>query len=147
MKVAMTPARRQALFNGLAVALLLLASGFGNTWVLAGSALALLLVGMVLVPEQRGRGLVTAVALFLPLVVWAFVGLTGSNRRLRRSTLWGYIAIGLLYHIALFATMPLYLTGILDGNGMGLWMLLAGTGTLALWFWLAKRVQNRTATT
>ena len=92
-------------------------------------------------------GLVTAVALFLPLVVWAFVGLTGSNRRLRRSTLWGYIAIGLLYHIALFATMPLYLTGILDGNGMGLWMLLAGTGTLALWFWLAKRVQNRTATT
>ena len=91
-------------------------------------------------------GLVTAVALFLPLVAWAFVGLTGSNRRLRRSTLWGYIAIGLLYHVALFATMPLYLAGIFDGNAMGLWMLLAGAGTFALWLWLAKRVQNRVAT-
>lgn len=91
-------------------------------------------------------GLVTAVALFLPLVVWAFVGLTGSNRSLRRSTLWGYITIGLLYHIALFATMPLYRAGILDGNGMGLWMLLAGTGSFALWLWLARRVQKRTST-
>ena len=90
-------------------------------------------------------GLVTAVTLFLPLVVWAFVGLTGSSRRLRRSTLWGSIAIGLLYHVALFATMPLYLAGILDGNGMGLWMLLAGIGTFALWLWLAKRVQNRSS--
>jgi len=60
MKDAMTPARRQALFNGLAVALLLLASGFGNTWVLVGSAIALLVVGVVLVPEQRGRGVLTA---------------------------------------------------------------------------------------
>lgn len=60
MKAAMTPARRQALFNGLAIALLLLASGFGNTWVLVGSAIALIALGIVLVPEQRGRGLVTA---------------------------------------------------------------------------------------
>lgn len=78
MKVAMTPARRQALFNGLAVALLLLASGFGNTWVLAGSALALLLVGMVLVPEQRGRGLVTAV-----VAAGAAVGVSLLIRALR----------------------------------------------------------------
>ena len=91
-------------------------------------------------------GFVTAVVLFLPLVVWAFVGLTGPNRPLRRSTLWWYIGMGLLYHIALFATMPLYLAEILDGNGMGLWMLLGGTGTFALWVWLAKRIQNRTAT-
>ena len=56
----MTAERRQALFNGLAVALLLLASGFGNTWVLVGSAVALLALGVVLVPEQRGRGLLTA---------------------------------------------------------------------------------------
>lgn len=90
-------------------------------------------------------GLVTAVALFLPLVVWAFVGLTGSNRPLRRYTLWASIAIGLLYHIALFATVPMYLARIVDGNGMGLWMLVAGSGTFALWLWLAKRVQKGTA--
>lgn len=59
MKTSMTAARRQALFNGLAVALLLLAAGFGNQWVLIGSAIALLAVGAVLVPGQRGRGLLT----------------------------------------------------------------------------------------
>lgn len=90
-------------------------------------------------------GFVTAVALFLPLATWAFLGLTGASRPLMRSTLWGYIAIGLLYHIALFATMPLYLGGILGGTGMGLWMLLAGVGTFALWLSLAKRVENRIA--
>ena len=90
-------------------------------------------------------GLVTAVALFLPLVAWAFFGLTGSNRGLKRSTLWGYIAIGLLYHIALFATVPMYLSGVFDGNGMALWMLLAGSSTLLLWVFLAKRLQRHAA--
>ncbi|MBK8446653.1 MAG: HXXEE domain-containing protein [Micropruina sp.] len=85
-------------------------------------------------------GFVTALLLFVPLVVWAFVGLTGGDPPvLRRSTLWGFIAIGLLYHLALFATMPLYVSGILDGTGMGLMMLVAGGVTFALWLWLARR--------
>ena len=60
MKTSMTAAQRQAMFNGLAAALLLLSAGFGNQWVLIGSAVTLLAIGVVLVPEQRGRGIVTA---------------------------------------------------------------------------------------
>lgn len=78
MKTAMTPARRQAMFNGLAVALLLLASGFGNQWVLIGSALALLAVGAVLVPGQRGRGLLTVL-----VALGAAVGVSLLIRALR----------------------------------------------------------------
>jgi len=79
--------------------------------------------------------------------VWAFVGLTGKQAAgLRRSTLWGYIGIGLLYHLALFGTMPLYLNGVFDGTGMGLMMLVAGAVTFALWLQLAKHVGDRPAT-
>lgn len=60
MKRSMTASQRQAMLNGLAVALLLLSAGFGNQWVLVGSAVALLAIGVVLVPEQRGRGVLTA---------------------------------------------------------------------------------------
>lgn len=90
-------------------------------------------------------GFVTAAALFLPLVVWAFIGLTGPAARLPRSTLWAYIGIGALYHVALFATMPLYINRILDGTGMGIWMLFAGAGAFAGWLWYAKRVQRQSA--
>lgn len=99
--------------------------------------------GAVALGTVKG-GFVTAIVLFVPLVAWAFLGLTGGRSDgLRRSTLWGFIGIGLLYHLALFATVPLYLNGIVDGTGMGLLMLVAGGVTFALWLRLAKRADVR----
>lgn len=90
-------------------------------------------------------GFVTAVVIFLPMVTWAFVGLTGSKATMRRSILWAYIGFGALYHVALFGTVPMYVNGIWNGNGMGIWMLFAGAGVFTLWLWYAKRIHRSTA--
>ncbi len=89
-------------------------------------------------------GCITALVVFLPLVVWAFVGVAGyAKTGLRRSTFWAYIGIGVLYHVDLFANMPLFLSGIFDGNAMGVEMLAVGCIVFALWVWVAKREKER----
>lgn len=84
-------------------------------------------------------GFFTAVFLFLPLTIWAFVGLCGRGGRFGIGSLLGFIGIGVLYHIGLFANMPLYLNGVYDGNIMGVEMLVVGCVVFALWLTLAKR--------
>lgn len=89
-------------------------------------------------------GCTTALVVFLPLVVWAFVGVAGyAKTGLRRSTFWAYIGIGVLYHVGLFANTPLFLSGIFDGNAMGVEMLAVGCIVFALWVWVAKRAKAR----
>lgn len=57
----MESSQRQIAFNSLSVAFLLIAAAFGNTWLVVGGALVLLVLGLVLLPEQRVRGVLTAV--------------------------------------------------------------------------------------
>ena len=57
----MTEARRQQWFAGAAVSLLLLMTAFDNPWLLGGRAIALLAVGLVVLPRQRVRGALAAV--------------------------------------------------------------------------------------
>lgn len=90
-----------------------------------------------------GGGFFTAVFLFLPIVIWAFVGLCGKNNEFKYRTLIIYLCFGLLYHIGLFANMPFFVNGIYDGNMMGLEMFCVSMIVFALWVWYAKRV-NRT---
>lgn len=87
-------------------------------------------------------GCITALLVFLPLVVWAFVGVAGYPKTgLHRSTFWVYVGIGALYHVGLFINMPLFLNGIFDGNAMGVEILVVGSVVFALWVWAAKRAK------
>lgn len=52
-----------------------------------------------------------------------------------------YVGIRALYHIGLFANMPLYIAGVFDGNAMGVEMLVVGCLVVALWIGMAKRVE------
>ena len=88
-------------------------------------------------------GLVTAAVIFLPIVVWAFVGFCGKGKVFGYGTLWGYIGIGAVYHIGLFVNMPLFLSGIFDGNAMGVEMLIVGALVFWLWILLAKRAKKK----
>ena len=90
-------------------------------------------------------GCITAACVFLPLVIWAFVGVAGYPKTgLRRSTLWVYIGIGALYHVGLFVNMPLFINGVFDGNAMGIEMLVVGCAVMALCVWEARRAKRRT---
>lgn len=87
-----------------------------------------------------GGGFFTALLVFLPLAIWAFVGLCGKGAgRFRYATALSFVGIGLLYHFGLFANMPFFINGVYDGNAMGLEMLIVGIAVFALWMWLAKR--------
>ena len=88
-------------------------------------------------------GFVTAAAVFLPLTVWAFVGLCGKGEgRFSYRTLLCFIGVGLFYHIGLFANMPFFVNGIYDGNVMGLEMVFVAAITFGLWMWLARRTSE-----
>ena len=90
-------------------------------------------------------GCITAACVFLPLVIWAFIGVAGCGKTgLKRSALWVYIGIGVLCHIGLFINMPLFINGIFTGEMMGTEMLIVGCVVFALWLWEAKRVKART---
>jgi hypothetical protein len=55
---------RQLAFTAAAVVFLLVATAIGNVWIMLVGALVLVGLGFVLVPEQRGRGLLAmAIAL------------------------------------------------------------------------------------
>ena len=89
-------------------------------------------------------GCITAAVIFLPLTIWAFVGVAGFPKTgLRRSTVWAYVGIGALYHVGLFANMPLFISGVFDGNAMGAEMLVVGCLVVALWMWEARRVEAK----
>lgn len=93
-------------------------------------------------------GCITAAFVFLPLVIWAFVGIAGCPKiGIKRSTFWVYVGIGALYHIGLFANMPLYIAGVFDGNAMGVEMLVVGCLVVALWIGMAKRVEAKRMST
>lgn len=88
-----------------------------------------------------GGGFFTAVLLFLPLVIWAFVGLCGKGRfSYRRLAV--FLCFGLLYHIGLFANMPFFANGIYDGNVMGVEMVCVSVVVFTLWVWYAKRTRK-----
>lgn len=88
-----------------------------------------------------GGGFFTAVLLFLPLVIWAFVGLCGKGRfSYRRLAV--FLCFGLLYHIGLFANMPFFVNGIYDGNVMGVEMVCVSVVVFTLWVWYAKRARK-----
>ncbi len=85
-------------------------------------------------------GFVTATVIFLPLVIWAFVGLCGKGEgKFSYKTLLAFIGLGLVYHIGLFTNMPFFIMGIYDGNGMALEMIAVAVIVFALWMCLAKR--------
>lgn len=91
-----------------------------------------------------GGGFFTALLVFLPLTAWAFAGLCGKGTgKFRYATLFGFIGIGLLYHLGLFANMPFFINGVYDGNAMGFEMLVVGVVVFALWLWFAKRTAKR----
>lgn len=70
----MTEARRQQLFTGAAIALLLFMTAFDNAWLLAGTAAALFAVGFVALPRQRVRGALAAlIAAVVAVVVVALI--------------------------------------------------------------------------
>jgi hypothetical protein len=69
-----TEARRQQWFTAAAVVLLLGMGAFGNAYLLAGAAVALLAIGVVVLPRQRARGTLAAViAACVALVVVTLV--------------------------------------------------------------------------
>lgn len=88
-------------------------------------------------------GFVTALCVFLPLVVWAFAGVAGRGSGLTRALPLKYLGVGLLYHVGLFANMPFFVNGIYDGNVMGMEMLVVGCIVFTLWLWIARRWEGR----
>ena len=89
-------------------------------------------------------GCITALVIFLPLVIWAFVGVAGYPKTgLKRSTLWAYVGIGALYNVGLFANMPLFINGVFDGNAMGIEMLTVGCLVVTLWLWEGRRARAK----
>ncbi len=91
-------------------------------------------------------GFVTAVALFVPITVWGFVGVAGKQKRgLSRKCALGYVGLGLLYHLGLFANMPLFITGVFNGYAMGTEMLCVSAIIFGLWVWVATRQAQKQA--
>lgn len=89
-------------------------------------------------------GCITALLIFLPIIIWAIVGVAGNSEAgLKRSTFWIYAGIGALYHVGLFANMPLFVMGVFDGNAMGVEMLAVGCVVVALWIWAARRTKAK----
>lgn len=74
----MTEARRQQLFTGAAIALLLFTAAFNNPWLLGGAAAGLLAIGLVALPRQRARGALAAV-----IAALVAVGIAAAIRWLR----------------------------------------------------------------
>lgn len=87
-------------------------------------------------------GFVTALVVFLPLAIWAFVGVAGKRGAFSRMEPLKYLGAGLLYHVGLFANMPFFVNGVYDGNLMGVEMLVVGCLVFSLWIWLARRWES-----
>lgn len=87
-----------------------------------------------------GGGFFTALFLFLPLVIWAFVGFCGNRGRFRYCVPVIYLCFGSIYRAGLFANMPFFVNGIYGGNVMGFEMLCVSAVVFALWVWYAKRM-------
>jgi hypothetical protein len=65
-------------------------------------------------------GLLTAIILFVPLAIWALLGMTGDRRPLARSVLVPVVGAGVLMHAVLGASLLMFLRG-----GLPAWALIS----------------------
>jgi hypothetical protein len=84
-----------------------------------------------------GAGLVTAITLFIPIAVWAYVGFCGKYG-FKKIWFLKFVAIAVVYHLGFVATIIPILSGnspvYLPALTMGTFTIL----TLALWYLMGK---------
>ena len=85
-----------------------------------------------------GAGLMTAVFLFVPIAIWAVVGLCGKGR-LKRTWYLAFVGIAVVYHIGFVATIVPLILGVAPGFLPALTMAAFTVLMLLLWCLMAKR--------
>lgn len=92
-----------------------------------------------------GAGFVTAVLLFVPIAIWAFIGFCGKDG-FKKSTYFAFLGIGVIYHLGFVATIVPLAQGIgptwLPAITMAVFTLIM----LGLWHWTATRITRNTRT-
>jgi hypothetical protein len=86
--------------------------------VIASNAIVHLVPAVALL--RYDAGLLTAIILFVPLAVWALLGMTGDRRPLARSVLVPVVGAGVLMHAVLGASLLMFLRG-----GLPAWALIS----------------------
>jgi hypothetical protein len=86
-----------------------------------------------------GAGFVTALLLFVPIAIWAFVGFCGKDG-FKKSTYFAFLGIGVIYHLGFVATIVPLAQGVGPNWLPAVTMALFTAIMLGLWYWMAVRV-------
>lgn len=86
-----------------------------------------------------GAGFVTALLLFVPIAIWAFIGFCGKDGY-TTSTFFAFLGIGVVYHLGFAATIVPLIQGVGPNWLPAITMAVFTALLLGLWYWTASRV-------
>lgn len=88
--------------------------------------------------KSIGAGFMTAILLFVPIAIWAFVAFCGKDR-FKRSWYFAYLGVGIIYHLGFVATIVPLIQGIGGDALPAITMTVFTVILIGLWYWLARR--------